>query len=78
MRLLAPELRARHGGARELASNARSVRGLVDELGARVDQDLRVLVNGRAIALLDGMETLIGDDDVVSLYYAGIRGFPGG
>lgn len=78
MRLVAPELRARHGGARELASEARTVRELVAELGARVDQDLRVLVNGRAIALLEGMETRVGADDLVSLYYAGIRGFPGG
>lgn len=46
---------------------------------ARVlSRDLRVLVNGRSVAFLDGLETLVGESDAVTLHFSGIRGFPGG
>ena len=78
VRLLAPSLRARHGGARELGSEAASVEDLLAELDVEANEDLRVLVNGRAIAFLDGLATRLGRDDVVSLAHVGIRGWPGG
>ena len=40
--------------------------------------DLRVLVNGRSIEFLDGLETRLEDDDTVTLHWSGARGFPGG
>lgn len=40
--------------------------------------DLRVLVNGRSIAFLDGLDTQLRCDDTVTLHLSGARGFPGG
>ena len=44
----------------------------------QLNRDLRVLVNGRSIAFLEGVETALGDGDTVTLHLAGARGFPGG
>ena len=46
--------------------------------GRALHRDLRVLVNGRSIEFLDGVETGIGPEDTVTLHLAGARGFPGG
>ena len=40
--------------------------------------DLRVLVNGRNIVFLDGLDTRLGADDTVTLHLSGARGYPGG
>lgn len=40
--------------------------------------DLRVLVNGRNVHFLEGLETRLCDADVVTLHPAGARGYPGG
>jgi molybdopterin converting factor small subunit len=41
-------------------------------------EDLRVLVNGRSIAFLDGVDTPLSESDTVTLHLAGARGIPGG
>ncbi len=41
-------------------------------------RDLRVLVNGRSIGLLDGLDTPLAEEDTVSVYLFGARGYPGG
>lgn len=41
-------------------------------------RDLRVLVNGRSIDFLEGLETRLEDSDTVTLHWIGARGFPGG
>jgi hypothetical protein len=51
---------------------------LLTRLGIETDQDLRVLVNGRAIALLEGAATALGREDSVAIFSVGIRGWPGG
>ena len=74
-------------GASEVRSAAESVRALLDELadgGAealreRLDSvDLRVLVNGRSIGFLDGLETRLEKKDTVTVHLSGARGYPGG
>ena len=66
-------------GARSLELPAGSVAELLDALEVdREDEDLRVLVNGRSIQWLDGMDTRADEGDVVTLHYSGVRGFPGG
>jgi molybdopterin converting factor small subunit len=48
--------------------------------GARPEasRDLRVLVNGRSIAFLQGLDTPLGAEDRVTVHLAGARGHPGG
>ena len=41
-------------------------------------QDLRVLVNGRSVTFLQGLATLLKDEDRVTVHLSGARGFPGG
>jgi molybdopterin converting factor small subunit len=41
-------------------------------------RDLRVLVNGRSIQFLAGLETPLAADDAVTLHLTGARGYPGG
>lgn len=74
-------------GASGLESDADDVRTLLDELaqlgGPRIAErlasiDLRVLVNGRSILFLDGVETKLAREDTVTLHLAGARGYPGG
>ena len=75
---MAPSLREQHG-AKELQSDATSVAEALGELSINPDnEDLRVLVNGRAIAFLEGAATALTAKDVMSVFYTGIRGFPGG
>jgi molybdopterin converting factor small subunit len=41
-------------------------------------RDLRVLVNGRSIAFLEGLDTLLHEEDEVTIHLTGARGYPGG
>ena len=40
--------------------------------------DLRVLVNGRDVRFLQGLDTALSADDAVTLHQTGARSFPGG
>jgi molybdopterin converting factor small subunit len=51
---------------------------LYDEDGISPSQDLRVLVNGRSMAFLAGLDTKLQAADTVTLHLAGARGYPGG
>ncbi len=51
---------------------------LYDEDGVAPSQDLRVLVNGRSVAFLAGLDTKLQTGDTVTLHLAGARGYPGG
>ena len=78
VKLMAPSLREQYG-VNELESDATSVAEVLGELSIDSDnEDLRVLVNGRAIAFLEGTQTVLSARDVMSVFYTGIRGFPGG
>ena len=48
--------------------------------GARgqLNRDLRVLVNGRSILWLNGVDTRLKEEDTVTLHHSGARGWPGG
>ncbi len=46
--------------------------------GGRLQQDIGVLVNGRNISLLDGIETALAPFDQVTLFINGVRGVPSG
>lgn len=75
---MAPQLRKQYG-AKEFESDAANVAEVLGELGIDgANEDLRVLVNGRSIAFLEGIATALEADDVMSVYFTGIRGFPGG
>lgn len=41
-------------------------------------RDLVVLVNGRDVRFLSGLDTSLGASDAVTLHVAGARSFPGG
>lgn len=41
-------------------------------------EDLRILVNGRSIAFLEGAATQLAEADTVTLHWSGARGYPGG
>lgn len=77
VKLMSPALRARHG-ARRVEIDAPDVDTLLRQLAIEDDRDLRVLVNGRSIALLDGRATALAAGDAVAIYTIGIRGWPGG
>lgn len=93
VRLLGGPLRQALGGKQVQVPGA-SVREVLDALIARggeavarrvwadvpgdPDPDLRVLVNGRSIAFLDGLDSAVSEDDTLTLHFAGARGFPGG
>ncbi len=72
-----------HVGELLLALCARGGRGLAarlfaDEGREALHRDLRVLVNGRDVRFLDGLDTPLGADDAVTLHETGARSFPGG
>ena len=77
VKLMAPELRRRHGASR-VEMEAADVEEVLSRLGVDENQDLRVLVNGRAIQFLSGRATALETEDAVTIYYLGIRGWPGG
>ena len=67
----------RRGGepmARALFATPGQVSGARGEL----NRDLRVLVNGRAMIWLDGVDTKLTEADSVTLLHSGARGWPGG
>jgi molybdopterin converting factor small subunit len=51
--------------------------GLLERDGALLP-DVEVLLNGRNIAFLDGLDTLVSPADRLTVFYSGLRGFPGG
>jgi len=51
--------------------------GLLSKDGA-LQPDVEVLVNGRNIEFLEGLETPLRPADQVTIFYSGLRGFPGG
>jgi len=77
VKLMSPGLREQHG-TRRIEMDAADVAEVLSRLGVEEHQDLRVLVNGRAIQFLAGRETRLTAEDSVSVYYIGIRGWPGG
>jgi len=40
--------------------------------------DVEVLINGRNIEFLQMLDTPLGPADQVTIFYSGVRGFPGG
>ncbi|HSC71257.1 MAG TPA: MoaD/ThiS family protein [Candidatus Methylomirabilis sp.] len=40
--------------------------------------DVEVLINGRNIEFLQMLDTPLGSADQVTVFYSGVRGFPGG
>ncbi len=44
----------------------------------RLHPDIEVLVNGRNIAFLAGLDTRLDEDDRVTVFFNGARGYPGG
>ena len=44
----------------------------------QLNRDIEVLVNGRNIAFLGGVETPLSTDDRVTIFLHGARGYPGG
>jgi molybdopterin synthase sulfur carrier subunit len=40
--------------------------------------DVEVLVNGRNIEFLQMLDTALGPADQITIFYSGVRGFPGG
>lgn len=43
-----------------------------------LNRDIEVLVNGRNISFLSGLETALNADDQVTIFLHGVRGYPGG
>ena len=90
-RVLGGRLRELAGGA-EVSLAGSSVgellRALVKKTGPTMEallfadgalsRDARILKNGRNVALLDGLETEIEENDTVTVYFFGHRSFPGG
>jgi molybdopterin converting factor small subunit len=80
------------GGLRRFATapvppSAPSVRALLDDSALPHDllfpegdlnRDIEVLVNGRNIAFLDGLDTSLAETDRVTVFLHGARGYPGG
>jgi molybdopterin converting factor small subunit len=40
--------------------------------------DIEILVNGRNTEFLKGLDTSLRPTDQVTIFYSGLRGFPGG
>lgn len=94
VRLLAGLRETLGGGQRRLQVGAANVEALLQALvagspdaalaaeavfpGDALHEDLHVLVNGRNIDFLAGLETPLTADDAVTLHYVGARGYPGG
>ena len=79
------------GGLRRFAQTALApaadVRALLDDSALPRDllfpegdlnRDIEVLVNGRNIAFLDGLDTPLTETDRVTVFLHGARGYPGG
>ncbi|MFQ5933159.1 MAG: MoaD family protein [Dehalococcoidia bacterium] len=48
------------------------------ENGAELSGDIQILVNGRNIGFLDGLDTDLEPEDRITILYHGARGYPGG
>jgi molybdopterin converting factor small subunit len=46
--------------------------------GDELNRDIEVLVNGRNISFLSGLQTPLSNDDRVTVFLHGARGYPGG
>jgi molybdopterin converting factor small subunit len=82
----------RAAGRPRVDVEADSVRGLLAALpgavgsafagllfnGGALQPDVEVLVNGRNIEFLKMLETPLLPTDQVTIFYSGVRGFPGG
>lgn len=75
----------RFGG--EVSASAPDVRSLLDDSTlppellfpeGDLNRDIEVLVNGRNIAFLDGLDTSLSATDRVTVFLHGARGYPGG
>ena len=77
VKLMSPQLSKQHG-AQRVELEVSDVEEVLTRLAVEDNQDLRVLVNGRAIQFLAGRATALRECDAVTLYYVGIRGWPGG
>ncbi len=67
--------------ARLLAAVAAAIGpGFADRLwtGEGLQPDVEVLVNGRNIEFLDRLDTRLRPADRVTIFFSGLRGFPGG
>ena len=51
--------------------------GLLYRDGA-LQPDVEVLVNGRNIEFMQGLDTALRPADQITIFYSGVRGFPGG
>jgi len=76
----------RFGGGEQHVSG-QTVRDVLDKLpvpakvlfpDGGLNRDLEVLVNGRNISFLAGLDTALAPDDRVTLFLHGARGYPGG
>jgi molybdopterin converting factor small subunit len=81
-------------GAKSVSANALVAGELLHEIAARggetaaslifdadgytPNQDLRILVNGRSVVFLEELDTKLQQEDTVTVYIAGARGYPGG
>ena len=45
---------------------------------SQLSKDIEILVNGRNISFLEGLDTHLESEDRITILYHGIRGFPGG
>jgi molybdopterin converting factor small subunit len=61
-----------------VASGGEAVARLLFDGDCEPSIDLRVLVNGRSMVFLEGLDTKLATDDAVTIHLAGVRGFPGG
>ncbi len=78
----------RFGGAQQTIAGAtvREVLALIavpeevlfPEGDGRLNRDIEVLVNGRNIAFLEDLDTAVSDEDRVTIFLHGARGYPGG
>ena len=80
------------GGLRRFGPRERSVTGatvaaVLDESSVprallfpdgQLNRDIEVLVNGRNVAFLAGLDTPLAPDDRVTIFLHGARGYPGG
>ncbi len=51
--------------------------GLLSRDGA-LQPDVEVLVNGRNIEFMQGLDTALRPSDQITIFYSAVRGFPGG
>lgn len=81
------EVKIAAAGVRELISRLAEIGGGqtasllyegYEEPDSPISRDLRVLVNGRDVDFLGGGETKLEEEDRVTVYLHGGRGFPGG